>query len=169
MRVAITSIFPIVLYSSSNRSVMSTFSVAAVSRSSNCMYWVWRLSSSTDNSRTCNEFAILLVHQLCTQSSNQSINQSMSSIIWKIEAKDVLPNINRMQAAEMAGKMPFFVPGDLDIWPWPSNWSERGTKHVLRVNLVQICSAVPVIFHTQTKNHRLTAPKTEPSAVHCMW
>jgi len=31
-----------------------------------------------------------------------------------------------------------------------------------RVNLAQIRSAVPEIFHTQTKkNHRLTAPKTE--------
>ena len=44
--------------------------------------------------------------------------------------------------------MPFF-PGDLDLWP--SNSSERGTKHVFRVNLVQIRSAVPDIFHTQTK------------------
>jgi len=26
--------------------------------------------------------------------------------------------------------MPFFVPGDLDLWPWPSNSSERGTKHL---------------------------------------
>jgi len=24
----------------------------------------------------------------------------------------------------------FFVPGDLDLWPWHSNSSERGTKHV---------------------------------------
>jgi len=31
----------------------------------------------------------------------------------------------------------------------PSNPSERGTKHVFRVNLVQIRSAVPEIFHTQ--------------------
>jgi len=35
------------------------------------------------------------------------------------------------------------------------------------VNLAQIRSVVPEIFHTQTKNHRLMAPKTEPSAVHC--
>ena len=38
-----------------------------------------------------------------------------------------------------------------DLWPWPSNLFERGTKHVFRVNLAQICSAVPEIFHTQTK------------------
>jgi len=38
-------------------------------------------------------------------------------------------------------------------WPWPSNFkpSEWGTKHVFRVNLAQIRSAVPEIFHTQTK------------------
>ena len=47
--------------------------------------------------------------------------------------------------------MPFFVPGDLDLWPWPSNSSERGTKHVFRVNLVQIHSAVPETFYTQTR------------------
>ena len=36
-------------------------------------------------------------------------------------------------------------------WPWPSNSSQRGTTHVFLVNLVQIRSAVPEIFHTQTK------------------
>ena len=37
-------------------------------------------------------------------------------------------------------------------WLWPSNSSERGTKRVFRVKMAQICSAVPEIFHTQTKN-----------------
>jgi len=36
-------------------------------------------------------------------------------------------------------------------WPWPSNLSKQGTKHIFHVNLVQIRSAVPKIFHTQTK------------------
>jgi len=45
----------------------------------------------------------------------------------------------------------FFVPGDIDLWPWHSNLSERGTKHVLHVNLAQIRSAVPEIFDSQTK------------------
>jgi len=31
----------------------------------------------------------------------------------KLEAKDVLPNVNRTQAAEWAEKCRFFVPGDL--------------------------------------------------------
>jgi len=38
-------------------------------------------------------------------------------------------------------KMPFFVPGDLERWP--SNSSERGSKQVFRVNLMQIRSVVP--------------------------
>jgi len=58
-----------------------------------------------------------------------------------------------------------FVPGDLDLWPWPSNSSERGTKHVFCVNLTQIRSAVSEIFiHKKSQ----TAPKTEPCAVHYM-
>jgi len=60
-----------------------------------------------------------------------------------------------------------FVPGDLDLLPRLSNSSERGTKHVFRVNLAQIHSAVPDIFHTQT-NTRTDGAKTEPSAVHCV-
>ena len=65
-------------------------------------------------------------------------------------AKDVLSNVHRTQAAEKA-KNAVFV-GDLDLWPWPSSSSERGTKHAFHVNLAQICSAVPEIFHAQTKN-----------------
>jgi len=44
------------------------------------------------------------------------------------------------------------------------NVSERGTKHVFPVNPAQIGSVVPEIFHRQTK--KVTAPKTEPYAVH---
>jgi len=47
--------------------------------------------------------------------------------------------------------MPFFVPGDLDL-DLHLQTSERGTKHVFRVNLVQIRSSAPETFHTQTKN-----------------
>jgi len=64
-------------------------------------------------------------------------------------------------------KMPFFVPGVFDLWPWPSNWSERGTNHVFLVNLAQVHSTDPEIFHTQTKRSQ-TVSKTEPCAVHCM-
>jgi len=37
------------------------------------------------------------------------------------------------------------------------------------VNLAKICSMVPKICHTQTKNHRLSATKTKLSTVYCMW
>ena len=55
--------------------------------------------------------------------------------------------------------MPFLslVTFDLDLQTRPS---QRGIKHVFRVNMAQICSVVPEIFQTQTNNHRLTAPKT---------
>jgi len=38
----------------------------------------------------------------------------------------------------------------------------RPTKHVFRVNLAQIRSAVPEIFHTQTKKTQTDSVKTEP-------
>jgi len=62
-------------------------------------------------------------------------------------------------------KMPFFVPGDLDL----QKCIRARTKHIFRVNLAHIRSAVPEIFRTHQKSHRMTVPKTEPSAVHCMW
>jgi len=52
-------------------------------------------------------------------------------------------------------------------WPWPSNSSKQGTKHVFPVNLEQIRLAVHEIFHTQTKSRR-QRQKTEPYAVHCV-
>jgi len=52
-------------------------------------------------------------------------------------------------------------------WPWPSNSPERGMKHIFLANLAQIRSAVPEIFHTQTKKSQ-TAPKAERYAVHCV-
>jgi len=61
-------------------------------------------------------------------------------------------------------KIPFFCPR----WPWHSNSSKWGTKHVFPMNLAQSCTAVPEIFHTQTKTSH-TQPKTEPYTVHCMW
>jgi len=69
---------------------------------------------------------------------------------------------NHMQAAERAENT-VFVPSDLDLQTRPSEG-----PNTFRVNLAQICSASPEIFHTQTKNHRLAAPKTESSAVHCV-
>ena len=56
-------------------------------------------------------------------------------------------------------KTPFFVHGDLDLWSWYSNSSKWGTKHIFPVNLAQIRSPVPEMFHTQKK---VTVSKTEP-------
>jgi len=41
--------------------------------------------------------------------------------------------------------------GDLYLWPWHSNSSQRGTKHVFPVNLAQIRSTITDIFVEQTK------------------
>jgi len=50
----------------------------------------------------------------------------------QLEATDVVPNTNRTQAAERAEKCRFLYLMTLtfDIWPWPSNLSKRGSKHV---------------------------------------
>ena len=60
---------------------------------------------------------------------------------------------NRTQEAAMASKCCFLSLMTLtfDLWPWPSNSSEWGSKHVFRVNLAQILSAIPENFHRQTK------------------
>ena len=61
------------------------------------------------------------------------------------EAKDVLPNRNRKQATKRAEKMPFFC----SWWLWPLALTFKlvraWTKHVFRVNLVQIRSVLPEI------------------------
>jgi len=51
--------------------------------------------------------------------------------------------------------------GDLYLWPWHSNSSEWGSKHIFPVNLAQTRSVVPKIFEAQTKKSQ-TALKTEP-------
>jgi len=48
--------------------------------------------------------------------------------------------------------MSFFVPGDLDHWPWPPNSSERGTKRVFRVNLAQIRLVVRPTYFISKQN-----------------
>jgi len=67
-------------------------------------------------------------------------------------------NINHMQATERAEKCRF-----CPWWPWPLTsdlqTSKRGTKHVFFVNLTQIRSAVPEIFHRQTKKTEIDGAK----------
>ena len=70
-----------------------------------------------------------------------------------LEAKYVLPSTNRTQATEWAENAVLsLLTLTFYRWLWPLNSSERGTKHVFRVNMAQIRSAVPDILHTLTKN-----------------
>jgi len=64
--------------------------------------------------------------------------------------------------------MSFFVPGDLEFWPWPSNSSKRGTKHVFRVNLGKSVQRFPrsVIFRTQTKEPQTEGEKITQSCLY---
>jgi len=61
---------------------------------------------------------------------------------------------NRKQAAERAEKYRF-----CPSWLLPSKSSKRGTKHVFCVNLVQIRSAVPEIFHSETRKTQTDGTK----------
>jgi len=45
----------------------------------------------------------------------QSTEDKDEQIQMELGAKDVLPNINRTKAPKRAEKMPYFVPGDLDL------------------------------------------------------
>jgi len=66
-------------------------------------------------------------------------------------------------------KMPFLslVTLTFDLSPWHSNSSERGTKHVFRVNLAQIRSEVPKIFHTRSKKVRQRQKQNLPQFSAC--
>jgi len=59
-------------------------------------------------------------------------------------------------------KYPVFCPW----WPWPSNLSDWGTKHVFLVNMAQICSVVSDWHISYTKKTK-TAPTTEPYGTAC--
>jgi len=62
--------------------------------------------------------------------------------------------------------MPFLslVTLTFNLWPWPSNSSERGTKHVFHVNLMQIRSAIFEIFiHKQKTDWRRHKQNLPPS------
>jgi len=84
----------------------------------------------------------------------------------KLEAKDVLPNINRTQAADRAENA-VFCP----CWPWPVTLTFKLVRARDQARLLCEFGANPFsgfrdISYTK-KKHRLTAPKTQPSAVHC--
>jgi len=69
-----------------------------------------------------------------------------------------------MQATKRTEKCCFLVPGDLDLQIRPSEGPNMFSVWIW-------CKSVqrfPRHF-THKKDHRLTAPKTEPSAVHRVW
>jgi len=78
---------------------------------------------------------------------------------FQLEAKDILLNTNTARRLPKRPKngVLSLVTLTFNLWPWPSNSSERGTKHVFPVILAQIRSAVPETFHTQTKEVRDSA------------
>jgi len=79
----------------------------------------------------------------------------------KLEAKDVVPNTNRMQAAERAEKYRFLTMVTLTF----KVVRARDQTH-LPCEFGTNPFSGSEIFHIQTKRSQ-TAPKTEPYAVHC--
>ena len=107
----------------------------------------------------------------------------ISLIADSTEVKDVLPNINHTQATALPPPLAatewshlllhdlvcrvcgpfhrcwgvmgvqFFVPGDLDLWPWHSNLSEWGTKHVFPVNLAQVVKWLHSMCKQKQRSH----------------
>ena len=84
----------------------------------------------------------IVTKQDCSSSQAVTLNK------WLI---DVLPNINRTQAAERAEKCRFSLVTLTFTF-------EQRTKHVFHVNLAQIRSAVPEIFHTQLESVSIAEP-----------
>ena len=80
---------------------------------------------------------------------------SSQPISWR-SIEETKPNPTKANRTTLEFKTAHRLPKGLKNavfcpwWPWPSNSSEQGTKDVFCVNLAQICSAVPEIFHTQT-------------------
>jgi len=103
-----------------------------------------------------------------TQHRNQApeITPGMDWMVFSIAAaaapclQRAYTNTIRMLSRVSAALSAFFVPGDLDLWPWHSNSSKQETKHVLSVNLAQMCSAVPEIFDAQTKWKKMKKSQT---------
>ena len=94
-------------------------------------------------------------------------NCLMVAALLILEAKDVSANINRTQAAERTEKWRFLslvtLTFDLELQTRPSEGPTR---------LPCECGANPFSgsrdISCTSRKTRLTAPKTEPSAVHCV-
>jgi len=149
-----------------------------------CPWWPWPVTLTLKLVRARNQtiFHVNLA-QICSAVPEIFHTQT------KTRAKDVLPNINRTQAAEITPvtEWPRLLLTDVICsecilfhhrwewwectvhfcpwWPWPLTFkfARVRTKHVFTANLVQILQRSGDIFHTQTKSHRhrQKVPKTE--------
>jgi len=90
----------------------------------------------------------------------------MYEILKKVEAKDVLPNINCTQAAERAEKISFLSLVIL-TFDLQTRLSEGPKTSSVWIWLKSI-QRFPQIIHTQTKTTHWWRQKTEPFTVHCM-
>jgi len=81
--------------------------------------------------------------------SENNSSSSSSSKVTATRGKKMFSKHKLQADRQNAWKMSFFCPW----WPWPSNSSKRDIKHVFCVHLAQIRSAVPKIFHSQTKSY----------------
>jgi len=88
---------------------------------------------------------------------------------YKLEAKDVLQNINHTQAAERAEKFRFLSLVTLTFLPLTFTFKlfRARTKHVFLVDLAQIRSAVSDFIHKQ-ENTDGRCQKNRAFAVHCV-
>ena len=82
----------------------------------------------------------------------------------QLEVKDVFPNITCMEV-DKGLKNAGFCPW----WPWPSNLSKRGTKHVFVWILCKSVQRFQRYFIHKQKSTDWQSQKPEPYAVHCMW
>jgi len=64
-------------------------------------------------------------------------------------------------------KNAIYVPGDLDLWPWPSNFRARDQLRLPCEFGANPFSGFRDISYAN-KKHWLTAPKTEPSTLDCV-
>jgi len=99
----------------------------------------------------------------CTWLQTKGMNYGWECICnelsTKLEAKDVLPNINRTQAAERPKMLLLSLvtlAADLDILTLPSEGPNTSSLWIWRKSVYWFWR-----FHTQTKKSQ-TAPKTEP-------
>jgi len=75
------------------------------------------------------------------QRRNGSVCWCVMLYLQRVRSIPSLPGVMEVQSAFL-----FLVTLTFDLWPWHSNSSERGTKHVFHVNFAQIRSAVPEIL-----------------------